>query len=242
MAAANMTRTVPAGKEPAYDQVRVYIWELPVRVAHWMMAVSICSLSITGYYMHAPYISAHHYGDWVMGDMRFIHILSAFAFTICIAMRIFWFFFGNRYVTIDQYVPTTKERLRGIFKVATYYSFLRWRPVSYIGHNPLAGLAYFGIYMLSLVEIFTGFTLYSQTLSTPWIRAAFGWVEPIVSLQYLREIHFCIMFVFWIFFLQHIYTAALVSIEEESGLMDSIFSGYKFIPKAELDEETHASH
>ena len=42
------------------------------------------------------------------------------------------------------------------------------------------------------------------------------------------------MFGFWMFFIHHIYTAILVSTEEENGLMDSIFSGYKFVPEEEL--------
>jgi Ni/Fe-hydrogenase 1 B-type cytochrome subunit len=42
------------------------------------------------------------------------------------------------------------------------------------------------------------------------------------------------MFVFWMFFIHHLYTAILVSIEEENGVMESIFSGYKFVPEHEL--------
>jgi Ni/Fe-hydrogenase 1 B-type cytochrome subunit len=249
MSAADSTRQVPAStrhipewQEPHHNQVRVYMWEFPVRLSHWLMVVSITSLSITGYYMHSPYVSAHQYGDWAMGDMRFWHILSAYVFTIAIALRIVWFFLGNKYVRIDQYLPIAKERFLGIFRVAKYYSFRRWRPVSYIGHNPLAGLSYAGIYALALIEIFTGFTLYSQTLDTPWIRGAFGWVQLVISIQYIREIHFCIMFIFWMFFMQHLYTAVLVSIEEETGLMDSIFSGYKFVSEEELNEENQSSH
>jgi Ni/Fe-hydrogenase 1 B-type cytochrome subunit len=33
------------------DQVRVYVWEWPVRFSHWVMVVTILSLSITGLYM-----------------------------------------------------------------------------------------------------------------------------------------------------------------------------------------------
>jgi Ni/Fe-hydrogenase 1 B-type cytochrome subunit len=33
------------------------------------------------------------------------------------------------------------------------------------------------------------------------------------------------------FFLHHIYTAMLVAVEEESGLMESIFTGWKFFPE-----------
>ena len=44
------------------------------------------------------------------------------------------------------------------------------------------------------------------------------------------------MFGFWMFFIHHLYTAILVSIEEENGVMESIFSGYKFVPEHELRE------
>jgi len=36
----------------------MYVWELPVRISHWLMVVTILSLSITGYYMHSPYVIA----------------------------------------------------------------------------------------------------------------------------------------------------------------------------------------
>jgi Ni/Fe-hydrogenase 1 B-type cytochrome subunit len=39
------------------------------------------------------------------------------------------------------------------------------------------------------------------------------------------------------FFIHHLYTAILVAIEEENGLMDSIFSGYKFVSKKQLQHE-----
>jgi len=44
------------------------------------------------------------------------------------------------------------------------------------------------------------------------------------------------MFGFWMFFIHHLYTAILVSVEEENGVMESIFSGYKFVPEDELRE------
>jgi len=58
-----------------------------------------------------------------------------------------------------------------------------------------------------------------------------------VDIQYLRLMHFCIMFAFFAFVIHHVYSAVLVSWEERNGLIESIFTGYKFIPKAELDED-----
>lgn len=242
MSAAHDSSTIPAWQDPTREQVRVYVWEWPIRLSHWLMACSIVSLSITGFYLHLPYTSARPYGAWVMGDMRFVHLLSAFVFSVAIALRLVWFFLGNQYVRLNQYLPLAKQQRKNLWQVAKFYLFLSWRPMSFIGHNPLAGLAYFVVYLAALTEILTGFTLYSQTLSTPWIRSAFGWLPRLLDIQYIREIHFLLMFFFWMFFLHHIYTAVLVSIEERSGLMDSIFSGYKFPSREELEHDSKSAH
>jgi Ni/Fe-hydrogenase 1 B-type cytochrome subunit len=87
---------------------------------------------------------------------------------------------------------------------------------------------------LALVEILTGLALYSRILGNRVVSFFFGWLPHLVDIQWLREIHFLVMFVFWMFFIHHLYTAILVSIEEENGVMESIFSGYKFVPEHEL--------
>lgn len=224
-------------KDPAPGQVRVYIWELPIRVSHWVMVLSILSLSITGYYMHSPYMVAGGRTAFVMGTMRFVHLLSAFAFTAAFLLRLVWFFLGNRWARLDQYFPTTKKRAKGLVAVGKYYAFMAWSPIAYIGHNPMAGAAYVAVYGMVIVEILTGFALYSQVLGSRYLNFCIGWLPRLIDIQWLREIHFLLMFGFWMFFIHHLYTAILISIEEESGIMDSIFSGYKFVPEDDLRKD-----
>lgn len=224
-------------KRPAPGQVRVYVWEWPVRFSHWVIVVTIVALSITGFYMHAPYVAARGRTAYVMGTMRFIHLLSGFAFLAAIMIRVVWFFLGNRWSRWDQFIPTTKTRLKQLVAVGKYYGFMAWSPVRFIGHNPLAGASYAVVYGLAIIEIVTGMVLYAQLLHSKVLDFFVGWIPPLIDIQWLREIHFLIMFVFWMFFIHHIYTAILVSIEEENGLMDSIFSGYKFVPEDELRGE-----
>jgi len=224
-------------KQPFPGQVRVYVWEWPVRFSHWVMIVTIIALSITGYYMHAPYIVARGREAYVMGTMRFVHLVSAALFSLAIAIRIFWYFFANRWGHWNQYIPTTKKRLANLVKVGKYYTFMAWSPVRYIGHNPLAGFAYAIVYVMAIVEILTGFALYANVLGSRFLTALVGWIPRLVDIQYLREIHFVVMFGFWMFFIHHLYTAILVSVEEQDGLMDSIFSGYKFVPEHELRDD-----
>ena len=42
------------------------------------------------------------------------------------------------------------------------------------------------------------------------------------------------MFAFFIFVIHHVYSAVLVSWEERNGLIESIYSGYKFVPREDL--------
>jgi Ni/Fe-hydrogenase 1 B-type cytochrome subunit len=224
-------------KGPFSGLVRVYVWEWPVRFSHWVMIVTIISLSITGFYMHAPYVVAHGHGAYVMGTMRFVHLVSAALFSLAIAIRMFWFFFANRWAHWNQYIPTTRKRLENLVAVGKYYTFMAWSPKRYIGHNALAGLSYAVMYGIGILEIITGLVLYANVLGSRWLNLVVGWIPRFIDIQYLREIHFFIMFVFWMFFIHHVYTAILVSIEEHNGLMDSIFSGYKFVPEHELQND-----
>ena len=100
----------------------------------------------------------------------------------------------------------------------------------------MAGAAYAAVFGMAIVEIITGLALYSQVLGSRMLSFFVGWIPHVVDIQWLREIHFLVMFGFWMFFIHHLYTAILVSIEEENGVMESIFSGYKFVPEHELQE------
>ncbi len=223
-------------KRPAPGQVRVYVWEWPVRFSHWVIFATIVSLSITGYYMHSPFIVPHGKTAYVMGTMRFVHLLSGFAFLGAILIRIVWMFIGNRWSNWHQFIPTTKKRLKDLVETGKYYLFMSWSPTPHIGHNALAGASYAVIYGMAFVEILTGLALYSRILGHSWLSFFVGWLPHLIDVQWLRLIHFLTMFGFWMFFIHHLYTAILVSVEEENGVMESIFSGYKFVPEHELQE------
>ena len=45
------------------------------------------------------------------------------------------------------------------------------------------------------------------------------------------------MYLFFVFVIHHVYSAILVSWEERNGLVESIFTGYKFVPEDELEED-----
>ena len=87
------------------------------------------------------------------------------------------------------------------------------------------------------LEILTGLTLLNQVHTTRVLGFFVGWIPMLVSVPYLREIHFLIMLAFGAFLIHHVYSAVLIGIEERSGLVGGMFSGYKFFDESRIKED-----
>jgi Ni/Fe-hydrogenase, b-type cytochrome subunit len=222
------------------DGKPLYIWQLPVRITHWVNVISISILTFTGLYIAFPFTYSpdailgvtwlkQPTGSYFMGTVRYIHFVTAFIFTASVLLRIYWMFAGNKYASWRQYIPYKAARRRGIRRMLSYYGFVRAVPPAMIGHNPLAGSAYTALFGLYFVQIVTGFALYAIPFHLGFWPAAFGWVTLLFGVQPVRFVHMLIMFLIIAFVLHHVYTALLIDIEERSGLMSSIFTGYKYI-------------
>ncbi len=219
------------------ELVRTYVWEKPVRIAHWLIFFAIASLSVTGLYMHRPFLPFSGQPNFLMGTMRFVHEVSGFVLIGAFALRVYWFFKGNFWARWSAYLPIHPQQWRGLGSMLEFYLFMRFKPGHRVGHNPLAALSYFVIYLLILVEILTGLALYDHVLGSAFLHQFIGWLPSLIPLPYLRLIHYFLIFVFFAFVIFHVYASVLVSIEEENGLLDSIFSGWKFVPAGELRQE-----
>jgi Ni/Fe-hydrogenase 1 B-type cytochrome subunit len=216
---------------------RVYVWQLPVRLAHWTLFFSILVLSATGYYIGHPFISVPGpaKGHFVMGNIRVIHLYAAIVFTIALFVRFYWFFAGNRYARLSEFVPLSRKRRRSLGKTFMFYSFLRHDPVHYAGHNALAATTYLVIYAVFLLMVATGLSLYTVYAPVNSVFQAFGFLTPLFGgLPVARVIHHIGMWVVLIFMVVHVYFVLLASIVEHVGIFDSIFSGFKYIPEDEL--------
>jgi Ni/Fe-hydrogenase 1 B-type cytochrome subunit len=223
--------------EPAFPPVRVYVWEQPVRVSHWLIFLAVVMLSFTGYYIHNPFIVAKSSTPFLMATIRLIHVVTGFVFISAFLLRIYWFFKGNDWSNWRAFVPIHRRQWRGMGGMVAYYSFLRKDLVHHVGHNALAAVTYLVMFTLMFVEIITGLTLYTYGRGRWLLAPLFSWLPRVIDIQHIRLIHFCIMFAFFAFVIHHVYSAVLVSWEERNGLIESIFTGYKFVPKAELEED-----
>lgn len=223
--------------DPPFPTARVYVWELPVRISHWFIFLAAIVLSFTGYYLHNPFIVATSRTVFLMATVRFIHVVAGFVLISAFLLRVYWFFKGNRWSNWRAFVPIRRRQWRGMGRMVAYYSFLRKDPVHQVGHNALAAVVYMAMFILMLIQIVTGLTLYTQVRGNWLLAPLFSWLPRLIDIQNIRLIHFCIMFAFFVFVIHHVYSAVLVSWEERNGLIESIFTGYKFVPTVELKEE-----
>lgn len=211
----------------------IYVWEVPVRVTHWLIVISIVVLAVTGLYINTPFLvpSDPVEASTQMASMRFWHEIFAIVFSLSIAVRFYWGFVGNSFSSWRQIIPHRREQFYWMREMGRYYSFRRRHPVPYTGHNHLAGLAYTIVSVGLFVQVLTGLLLMGWIMQGGGvISALFGWGGAVPGgIQAVRTVHHILTFLFIAFAIHHVYSAILVDIEERNGVISSIFSGYKNI-------------
>ncbi|MBJ6727849.1 Ni/Fe-hydrogenase, b-type cytochrome subunit [Geomesophilobacter sediminis] len=214
------------------DLYEKYIWEVPVRVTHWVIALSIVTLSLTGLFIGAPKSVALVTDEFTMGWVRFTHFVAGYAFAVSVVSRIYWSFVGNEQASWREFFPwRNKKGRQDMYNVFNYYTFVSKRAPYTIGHNALAGLAYSVVFLLYIVMIITGFALYSEHAPHGFLHHIFGPVLHIFTNQGVRMTHHLIMWFLIAFAIHHVYSAWLMDIKERGGVMSSIFGGYKPVHK-----------
>jgi Ni/Fe-hydrogenase 1 B-type cytochrome subunit len=217
--------------------VKVYVWESPVRITHWLIALSIVVLSVTGLYIGNPFITvAGRAGDhFVMGWMKVIHGYTAYVFMAAVLVRVIWMFTGNKYAHWDKFIPVHRSRLRGLWPTFRFYVFALRKPPGFVGHNPLAGLAYvlvFGLYFLAIV---TGLIMRGAGADAESVLRSFVSLSPLFGGLYgARWVHHVVMWLLLGFAVHHVYSSVLMSTVEANATVESMFSGNKFVPEEDL--------
>jgi Ni/Fe-hydrogenase 1 B-type cytochrome subunit len=223
----------PAAAVAQEELVQVRVWDLPVRVVHWLLVAAIAVLGVTGFLIGTPVLRLSSSTDWVTW-VKTVHELTAYIFIALVLARVIWMFrSANPWCRWTQWIPTNRERQRGIVASLRFYLFIDREAPPVVGHNPLAGLAYTVLYVMFGIEILTGVALWGVQ-GEGWAASLTGWLVTLVPLQVIRFIHHLIMWVIGAFLVHHVYSAMLVDQVEGSGIMSSIFSGFKFLPKDRL--------
>jgi Ni/Fe-hydrogenase 1 B-type cytochrome subunit len=220
---------------------RVFVWQLPVRVYHWINAFCILALIATGFIIgDPPAILSGKEASAVFwfGTVRFIHFTAAYLFFFNFLYRIYWGFVGNKYADWKNFIPTNKQYFKDMMAVLKTDIFMTAKVNHHaIGHNRLAGFIYFLTFLAFGLQCLTGFGLYAAT-SNWWFPNLFAWVSPLLGGDLvLRMLHHWAMWFFILFAVVHVYLVFYHDYVEGQGELSSMAGGWKFI-----DEETFQKH
>jgi Ni/Fe-hydrogenase 1 B-type cytochrome subunit len=230
-----------AWKNKTHMLRRIYVWELPVRVYHWMNAACLLVLIATGFIIGDPPSLMSGSGEasfnYWFGTVRFIHFAAAYLFMFNFLFRIYWGFVGNRYASWRNFIPTNKQFFKDIWKTLKSDIFMmKGYNVHTIGHNRMAGFIYFITFIAFIIQCVTGFGLYSA-MSDWWLPNLFAWVPAVFGGDFtLRLVHHLAMWFFIIFIVIHIYLVFYHDYVEGHGEMSSMGGGWKFIEEDTVKE------
>ncbi|MBI2313509.1 MAG: Ni/Fe-hydrogenase, b-type cytochrome subunit [Betaproteobacteria bacterium] len=211
----------------------VYVYEGPVRLWHWINALCILTLAVTGYLIASPLptVAGEASANFLMGYIRFAHFSAAYVFAVAFLVRIYWAIAGNHHARQLFVLPVTdREWWRGLLHELRYYFFLARLPKKYLGHNPLAHFFMFlFVTVASVLMIFTGFALYGEGKGLgSWQDALFGWVIPFLGgSQATHSWHHLGMWGIVCFVIIHVYAAIREDILSRQSMISTMVSGYR---------------
>jgi Ni/Fe-hydrogenase 1 B-type cytochrome subunit len=234
MSTANIQpgNAVPTNGTHGVEYRRVYVWQLPVRFYHWINAVALVLLCVTGYLIGAPiraFYAAEAYQQYWFGTVRFIHFVSAFVYVFNFAARIYWGFVGNKYAQWTTFLPFKKwQREEIVDVIKTDVLQTKMHGAISTGHNSLAAFIYFLTFLVFCFQTITGFALYSS-MSTSWLPRMFTWIVPLMGGEFgVRFWHHLFLWFFVCFTIVHVYLAFYHDYIEGRGTISSIVGGWKF--------------
>lgn len=215
---------------------RVYVWERPVRIYHWLNALCIVVLCVTGYLIGNPIVLQHGGNDasmlYFFGWIRFIHFAAAYVFLVNFIVRIYWGFVGNQYSDWKNYFPYSKKHFQNMWDVLMVdILMIKKKDIETAGHNAVANFTYFLTFLAFLLSVVTGFGMYSA-MSDNWFSSLFHWVIPFFGGDLiLRMIHHVTMWFFVVFTIFHVYLVFYHDYVDGSGVLSSMAGGWKFVTK-----------
>ncbi len=183
-------------------KVTIHIWDLPHRLFHWLLAVSVV----------AAYITAKIGGELIDWHGRLgIFILGLLVF------RIIWGFIGSTHSRFSTFFPT--------FSRITAYLKGQWQG---IGHNPLGALSVIALLLAVAVQVGTG--LFAND-DIAFEGPLFDFIDKDFS-DKLTGLHSTTFYVLLGFVVLHIIAVVFYRFVKKTNLVKPMLTGKKEVPRA----------
>jgi len=131
--------TAMSGRDRLATKRARLVWDLPVRLFHWVLVIAVIGAFVTNR----------------LGVAYFeYHLWCGYAVLVAVAFRFLWGFFGTRHALFVNFVRGPRE----IWRYGR--ALLRGREPVYAGHNPLGGLMV--VALLAALGVQAGLGMFSN--------------------------------------------------------------------------------
>jgi thiosulfate reductase cytochrome b subunit len=191
---------------PDKPMEKIYLTPTPVRIWHWLNALGIITLCLTGLQIRFPEY-ANIFGTYKAAIT--LHDVAGVTVSISFFLWFFYYLFVARSL-VKLYIPNLDDIKRGIFGQAFFYFFAyflgRQNPHTATPDskfNAIQKLSYlFIMFLLLPLEIVSGLLMMN-------IAPLRGWIVMIGGITFLADVHYLIACSFFAFLCVHIYMATL---------------------------------
>ena len=207
------------------------------RWQHWIRALSIVILTVTGFYIASPFVAPIPNAEptnFMQALFRSWHEIFGFVLMAVVLFKAYLFIFAKRY---RDEIGSIKDFLNPKVwaQQIGYYLLISKHPQLKGTYNPLQFVAYLGFYLLIFILIITGLILYAHS----YHGGLGGFVyDTMISIEvmlgglaWVRELHHIAMWGVILFVTVHVYMAIYNAVFGKDGSMDAIFSGMKWHKK-----------
>lgn len=184
----------------------VRIWDLPTRLFHLLLILSVSGLITTGE---------------IAGEAMVLHFWFGYAVLALVLFRLVWGVVGGHWSRFVNFIPRPSE-LKG------YIAALRIKQeTQYVGHNPLGAVSVVFMLLLLFVQVLTGFMSDDEIATTgPWVDlVSNSWVA--LATQYHGD--FGKIFLIFLIFV-HVATVLYYKLVKKSDLITPMLNGNKELP------------
>lgn len=122
------------------EKAKVLVWDLPVRVFHWLLALSFAGAFLTA----------------ESERLRDVHVMLGYTMLGLVAFRVVWGLIGTRYARFASFAFGPRAVL------AYLRSLLTRSPQHHLGHNPAGSWAIYALLGLSALAGATGYATYND--------------------------------------------------------------------------------
>ncbi|NKQ41874.1 MAG: Ni/Fe-hydrogenase, b-type cytochrome subunit [Sulfurovum sp.] len=207
------------------------------RWQHWVRAVSIVVLTVTGFYIAEPFVAPISDGtptNFMQAIFRSVHIVFGFLLTAVIIGKSYLFVFGRKHKMERDALKDIINPKIWIQQIGYYLLICKHPKLSGV-YNPLQFMAYVGFYIMIFVLIITGFILYANVYHEGFgglIYEPMRYLEEMMGgLAIVRQVHHITTWGVILFVFGHVYMAVYNAVFGKEGAMDAIFSGMKWHKK-----------